>query len=54
MNNVTPTTQRLHRTRPQPFSIWNPPRGIWGNDTARPLRAAGAMLGDLVDLRRDA
>ncbi|GAB3633498.1 hypothetical protein GCM10027421_28510 [Microbacterium shaanxiense] len=37
-----------------PLAVWNPTRGIWEKTAPRPLRAAGAVLGDLADLRYDA
>ncbi len=51
MTNATPVTQPPTE---QPFATWNPTRGIWGDNAARPLRALGAVFGDLVDLRLDA
>ncbi|GAA1562157.1 DNA cytosine methyltransferase [Brevibacterium picturae] len=46
--NATPkhdAAATLRDLEPDPWHL--------GDDTARPLRAAGAVLGDLVDLRRD-
>jgi DNA (cytosine-5)-methyltransferase 1 len=40
---------------PKPLATWNPTRGIWETDSVRPpLRALGAVLGDLADLGYDA
>lgn len=51
MNNATPAMQPQTT---QPFTAWNPTRGIWETTQLDLLRALGAVLGDLADLRLDA
>jgi len=51
---MTGATQAMQPPTTQPFAAWNPTRGIWEDNAARPLRALGAVLGDLADLRLDA
>ena len=46
---MTDATQAMQPPTAQPFAAWNPTRGIWGDNAARPLRALGAVLGDLAD-----
>ncbi len=45
-NDATPGPATLRNLEPDPWGL--------GDDAARPLRAAGAVLGDLADLRMDA
>ena len=43
-------TQTMQPASPQPpFATWNP--WLLGDEPGRPLRAHGAVLGDLADLR---
>lgn len=54
MPDATPTPQPPTTLRSQPFATWNPTRGIWEMMQPDLCGAVGAVLGDLVDLRRNA
>ena len=55
MPTATPATQPLSRTRPQPFAIWNPTRGIWEttqpdlSGRPAPFSAIWSTCGDVHD-----
>ncbi|TQL44753.1 DNA (cytosine-5)-methyltransferase 1 [Leucobacter komagatae] len=53
---IRATPERGNRATPEPATLRDLEPGFWGvgDDAARPLRAAGAVLGDLADIGYDA